>query len=128
MYSIPLTLQVGTITATARRIGRLDLPFATAMDVAPDGRRLAIISSRGASIVDREADESWGDAIRRGERLFALPKRENGETVCFGRSRNELFLNSEFVGQPLWRVKIPAVLPDNTSGNDAPSYPSKSRP
>ncbi|MCC6491024.1 MAG: hypothetical protein IT364_26285 [Candidatus Hydrogenedentes bacterium] len=109
MYCMPLTLQAGTCIATARRIGSLDLPFATAMDVAPGNRRLVIISSRGAAIVDRETDEHWGDAIKKGVRLFALPKRENGETVCFGQSTGELFLNSEQAKQPLWRVRIPAL-------------------
>ncbi|MCA9439464.1 MAG: hypothetical protein KC964_01565, partial [Candidatus Omnitrophica bacterium] len=108
LYSIPLTLTAGSTKAIAKRICDLDLAFASAMDVAPDNQRLVIISSKGALIVDREANEGWGDAIQRGSRSIELPKRENGETVCFGRNRDELLLNSELIGQPLWSVMIPA--------------------
>ncbi|MCA9435600.1 MAG: hypothetical protein KC978_07425 [Candidatus Omnitrophica bacterium] len=108
LYSIPLTLTAGSTKAIAKRICDLDLDFASAMDVAPDNQRLVIISSKGALIVDREANEGWGDAIQRGSRSIELPKRENGETVCFGRNRDELLLNSELIGQPLWSVMIPA--------------------
>ena len=110
MYSIPLTLEQGTTTAVARRIASLDIPSATAMDIAPDSHRLVIISYRGASVVDRKADEGWGEAKDGALRFLGLPEQENGETVCFGRSRDELFLNSEHVGQPLWRLKIPGTL------------------
>lgn len=108
VYTIPLTLEAGTSTAQARRIGSLDLPFATAMDIAPDNRIMVIISIKGASIIEREASQTWGDAIREPSLLLALPKREQGETVCFGKSNDELFLNSEKPGQPVWRVTIPA--------------------
>lgn len=106
MYSIPLTLEPGTVTVTARRIGSLDILSATAMDVAPDSHRLVIISAKGAFIADRTAEEGWGEAIKKAPQFIVLPKRENGETVCFGRSSDELFLNSEHVGQPLWRVDL----------------------
>lgn len=116
VYMIPLTLEAGTTSAVARRIGDLDTPYATAMDIAPDSRRLVIISSKGALVVDRAADQGWGDALRGESTSLALPRRENGETVCFGRNRNELLLNSERVGQPLWRVTIPTPPGAPTSG------------
>ena len=107
MYSIPLTLEAGTTTVTARRIGSLDINNATAMDISAHNHRMVIISVKGASVVDRAADEEWGEAIKRPILLFTLPKRKCGETVCFGRNRDELLLNSEHVDQPLWRVQIP---------------------
>lgn len=108
IYSIPLTLTAGTTTATARRIGSLDIYNATAMDIAPDNHRMAIISFKGASIVERTDDETWGDAIKREPFFMTLPRRKGGESVCFGRNRDELLLNSEHVRQPLWSVQISA--------------------
>ena len=110
MYVIPLTLEAGTHTVTARRIGSLNIRNATAMDLSPDHHHLVIISQDGATLVDRTTDEGWGEAIQRSLPSFELPKRKGGETVCFGRHPVELFLNSEHVGQPLWRVQIPANL------------------
>ncbi|MBX3175799.1 MAG: hypothetical protein KF886_00415 [Candidatus Hydrogenedentes bacterium] len=108
VYTIPLTLEAGTTSAVARRIGELDTPYATAMDIAPDNHRLVLISARGALVVDRDPDQEWGEALKGASTLLTLPRRENGETVCFGRNRDELLLNSERIGQPLWRVTIPA--------------------
>lgn len=111
MYSIPLSFDEGTTTVVARRIGSLDIRNATAMDIAADNHRMVIISSAGARIVDRGPGEGWAEAITMTSRLLELPKREGGETVCFGRNRDELLLNSEHACQPLWRVKIPAIAP-----------------
>ncbi|MCC6143245.1 MAG: hypothetical protein IT368_05515 [Candidatus Hydrogenedentes bacterium] len=121
MYTIPLSLEAGTTSAIARRIGSLDIRSATAMDVAPGNRRLVIISYAGATIVDRDGGEGWGDAIHRPWPLLALPRREGGETVCFDRSDDELLLNSEHVGQPLWRVKLPDFAAKAFPREDVPS-------
>ena len=108
LYRIPLTLKAGTTVATAQRIGSLNIYNATAMDISRDNRRMVIISYDSASIVDRSADEEWGDAIKRTSHLIDLPKQKGGESVCFGPRGDELYLSSEQVRQPLWRVHIPA--------------------
>ena len=107
MYRIPLTLRAETTIARAQRIGSLDIRNATAMDISPDNRRMVIISYQSASIVDRSAEEGWDDAIKRMSRIIELPKRLGGESVCFGQNSDQLYLNSEQVGQPLWGVRIP---------------------
>lgn len=108
LYRIPLTLEKGTSAVTALRIADLKIAFATAMDISPDGRRMVILApGDGAVCIDRRESESWGDAAKRTPHVIPLPERKNGETLCFGHSRDELLLNSEFVGQPLWSVKIP---------------------
>lgn len=107
LYRIPLTLEEGTSTVTAQRIADLKIAYVTAMDIAPDGRRLVILApGKGALVWDREEGEAWDDIVKRVPRLVPLPERANGETICFGRSRDELLLNSELVDQPLWSVKI----------------------
>lgn len=109
VYSIPLTMEVGTTSVTAARIGSLDLRNATAMDIAPDNHRMVVITGTSGLVVERDAGESWGDAMLSNSRTIALPKRNGGETVCFTSNRDELFLNSEHVAQPLWRLKIPPL-------------------
>ena len=111
VYRMPLTLAAGTTTATAQRIAGLDVAMITAMDISPDGRRMVILAPGSALCVDRDENEAWGDALKRPPRIIPLPKRKNGETVCFGRDRNELLLNSEYAGQPLWSVTRPDMWP-----------------
>lgn len=108
VYRMPLSLEPGTITATAQRIADVKLPTATAMDISPDGRQMVIINGMGAVYALREAGESWADALNRKPRILGLPARKQGESVCFGRTPNELLLNSEHTGQPLWSVTLPS--------------------
>ncbi len=112
VYMMPLTLATGPASATARRIGTLKMDMATALDISPDGRRMAVLGPTGALCLERGEGESWEEALKRPPLLVALPRRENGETLCFGRTRDELLLNSERVGQPLWSVELPKVSAD----------------
>lgn len=112
VYRMPLTLAAGTATETARRIGTLKMDMATALDISPDGRRMAVLGPEGALCVERGEGESWEEALKRPPLLVPLPRRENGETLCFGRTRDELLVNSEHVGQPLWSVGLPKVSAD----------------
>lgn len=112
VYKMPLTPATGAATATARRIGTLEIDMATGMDISADGRRMAVLAPGGALCVERGEGESWEEALKRPPLLVPLPRRENGETLCFGRTRDELLLNSEQVGQPLWSVALPAVSVD----------------
>jgi hypothetical protein len=110
LYKIPLTLEKGTSAATAQRIGDMKIAYVTAMDISPDGRRMAILSPDSAAVWEREQSESWDIAVKRAANLIPLPKRKNGETICFGSNCDELLMNSEYVEQPLWSVKIPVMM------------------
>lgn len=108
LYRMPLTLEPGLTRCQAQRIADLNIPFVTAMDVSPDGRRMvALAAGEGAMLWERAENEPWETAVKKPCRLIKLPACPNGETLCFGRTPSELLCNSEYRQQPLWSVMIP---------------------
>lgn len=104
LFSLPLRLGRSEEVAVARRIASPFLPFATAMDVSPDGRRLVVGSMIDGVKVTRQADQSWAEAFAGGGERLALPKRRQGESICFDARGRSLFVSSEGKQQPLWKV------------------------
>lgn len=106
IYRIPLNLQKGASAAQAEKLGTIDLRSATAMDISPDNTRMIVVSSSRGMIIERTADESWGDASQREARVIQLPPQKQGETVCFTEDRDVVLLTSEHPQQPMWRLKL----------------------
>jgi hypothetical protein len=106
LYRIPLKLRAGRTVARAERLCTLSVLMATSMDISPDHRRMVVVSPFSGVVIERTADESWADACRRPGQVITLPPRKQGETVCFQQSRNVILVNSEFAGQPLWRLQL----------------------
>lgn len=106
---IPLDLDTPRQQHTASVLGRLGIPAATAMDLAPDRRHLAVSTMWDGWLVARDNDDSWLTAFQENGRVLRLPQRRQGETICFAADSGSLFLNSEGVRQPLWRIAVPAV-------------------
>jgi hypothetical protein len=77
------------------------------MDISADGRQCVVATYAHGTLFQRQTSESWQSALaRRGEALV-LPLRRQGETICFGAERPELWLTSEKVPAPLWKVPLP---------------------
>jgi hypothetical protein len=54
----------------------------------------------------RQDGESWTDAVSRVPEPLILPKRRQGESICFSVDGACLYLNSEGISQPLHRVPV----------------------
>lgn len=111
MYELPLTLERGQHTATARRILSPAIMFATAMDISPQNDRMVVVTPWNGVLIERAQGEEWQTAVSRPARHLVLPPRRQGETVCFTADGNSLLLNSEGIRQPLWQVHVPRSLP-----------------
>lgn len=107
LYSIPLDLKDSKQKHKAKRIASPFIPFATALDISPDDRTMAIGSMLNGMLVQRQPNESWSQAFSHVGTSINLPPRKQGETICFDITGQSLFLNSEGKRQPLWRVEIP---------------------
>jgi hypothetical protein len=92
--------------AVARLIARPGLKQVTAMDISADGRRAILLTYGHAYEYERKGEESWADAFARTPTRVPLPRRPKGESVCYGPERDTLYLTSEGVPAPLWRVKL----------------------
>ena len=91
-------------TVIAKRIGRLELPLVTAMDVSPDGLRAVVLTLGQAFEYTRGVEESWTTAFSRKPRTLNMPARKQGEAICYGANGKDLFLTSEFAPSPFFGV------------------------
>lgn len=93
------------VRVVARKLGELDMPpLTTAMDVSPDGRLAVVLTYIDAYVFARGADEGWADAFARPPLRVAMPRRRQGESICFGPDGRGLWLTSEKLPTPLWEV------------------------
>jgi hypothetical protein len=91
----------------ARKLADLPPPvplLTTALDVSPDGLRLVVLSYGDAYGWVRTKDEHWPAALARPPVRLAMPKRGQGEAVCFGRDGRALYLTSEGQPCPVWEL------------------------
>ncbi|MBL8818582.1 MAG: hypothetical protein JNL58_21315 [Planctomyces sp.] len=106
LYTIPLNLTPGTLKATARRVCRAAIPFATAMDVSTDGRKMVVTTMISAVLVNREADETWADAWKKPLTVVTIPPQKQCETICFLNTGTEVLVHSEGNRQTLWKIQL----------------------
>ncbi len=89
----------------ARPIATLSIPTAVAMDISPDGRRAIVLSDEAhAYEFERGEKQSWAEAFAVPPRAIEMPKRKQGESICYGPDGKSLYLHSEGQNQPLWEV------------------------
>jgi len=91
---------------TAQRIATLKVPGATGLDVSPDGLRAVVLTYGNAYEYRREAKETWAEGFSRPPRAIVLPKRVQGESICYGPDGKTLYLTSEQLPTPL--LEVPA--------------------
>lgn len=90
----------------ARRIAALKLPPATALDVSADGRRAILGTYESAYEFRRREKETWAEAFARPPREIPMPRRAQGESICYGTDGKTLYVTSERLPTPLWEVPV----------------------
>ncbi len=109
VYALPWP-RAGTGAAAtppaARRIASIKIPPAVAMDISPDGRRAVVLTYGDAYEFARGAAEPWADAFARTPRKLVMPRRNQGESICYGADGKTLYLTSEFAPTPLLEVPV----------------------
>jgi hypothetical protein len=107
VYELPSPQQELVERGVAKVVATLKLPRTTAMDISPDGARAIVLTYGDAYEFARLENETWPEAFSREPRLFTMPFRIQGESICYGRDRRTLYLTSEMVPTPLWEVHLP---------------------
>jgi hypothetical protein len=105
VYSLPWSKGDAGKPFVARRVGSVPIVLVTAFDISPEGRRAVALSYSDAFEYVRKPDESWPEAFKRTPRLVRLPRRRQGESVCYGPDGDALYLTSERTPTPLLEVK-----------------------
>jgi hypothetical protein len=98
----------GSEPMVAKRVAKLPLPLVTAMDISPDGRRLAVLGGVHAFEYVRGEQEPWTDALARVPRRYVLPQLSQPEAIAYDRDGTALIVTSEGAHPPLWELKLPA--------------------
>ena len=107
LYRLPLDIHVREQNLTAKRIVRLQIPFATGLDISRDGRLLAAVTMWDGWICQRTAQQTWAEALKASIQRIRVPARMQGESVCFSADGTYLLLSSEQKKQPVWHVPVP---------------------
>jgi hypothetical protein len=90
--------------ATARRIATRDLPAVTAMDLSPDGRRLAVLTATAIWEFERSPSDDWPRALAGVPRVYALPAEGQFEALAYGADGRSIFVTGEGVRQKLLAI------------------------
>jgi len=90
----------------AKRIATIRTSPVVAMDISPDGRRAIVLNYLDALEFTRGPDETWAAAFARQPRHLPMPRRNQGESICYGRDGKTLYLTSEFAPTPLLEVPV----------------------
>jgi len=105
VFRVPLPRLAGRHKVTAVKIGEVGVPFATGMDVSPDGTRMVFSTYLLGFEYDRKEAESWPDAFKRVPRSLPLPVRKQGESIAYAADGMSLVLSSEKAWQPVWILR-----------------------
>lgn len=89
--------------AAARWLGRY-FAMPTAFDLSVDGRVAVVLTYREAYLYERATDEEWPEAFARPPRRIEMPALAQAEGIAFARDGRTIFVTSEGVGAPLFRL------------------------
>jgi hypothetical protein len=104
VYAMEIHPTAKNQTLKARRIGNIPALLATGMDISPDGKRAVIVTYLLALEYPREETETWAQAFAKEPRIIQVPPRTQGEAICYGLDSRTLYLTSEQLPAPLFKV------------------------
>jgi hypothetical protein len=102
----PANLSNNTADDSADARGRALGRHATAADLSPDGRTLAVLTYDRLLLYPRKSGEAWANAVTRAPRTIALPWLQQAEAVAWLPDGKGLLATGEFSPAPL--VYLPA--------------------
>ncbi len=102
LYELPLPRRSPAGVLKAKMIASVPMTIATGMDISPDGTRAVVVTYKDAREFVRRPDENWAKAFSRPGRIIPMPKRRQGESICYGTDGRTLYMTSEYLPTPLW--------------------------
>jgi len=111
----------------AGAVGSLTIPPVTAMDISPDGLRAVVLTYGAAFEYVRGRGETWAQGFSRGPRIIPMPRRVQGESICYGLDGKTLYLTSEVgpgsspAAAPLLEVPVAPAPKDNPTPATQPA-------
>lgn len=112
VYAMPLVLESQDQPLMAKSVAELTIPTTLAGDLSDDGRHAVVLSWDWAYEFTRGEGQTWNEAFAARPRRLAMPKRRNGEAICYGLDGRTLYLTNEGTHQPLWEISPRPDAPD----------------
>lgn len=106
LYELPLPNRTPRKTLTAKAVAKLPIASATAMDFSADGKRAVVLTYGKAHEFTRPGKQTWPQAFAGKSNAIRMPARRQGESICYGIDSKTLYLTSELLPTPLWKVPI----------------------
>ena len=104
VYQLQLKDDLTAVDGVAKRIGNYPTRNVTGMDIKGD--RMVVRNYLFAHLIERGKD-GWKKTFEQKRfQNMALPIQRQGEAICFDKSGQFVFVASEFIKQPLYRVTI----------------------
>jgi hypothetical protein len=95
----------GALTMEAAR-ARGTAPFmTTASDMSRDGTRFVVSTYTTAYEYLRSEGQTWAEAFKTPPRRLNMPRRQQGESICYSSDGKSMYLTSELLPSPLWEVR-----------------------
>lgn len=94
---------------------------ATAMDLTPDGRHLAVLTYRHVHFFERRDGESWQDAVQRRDDWRALPRLGGFEALAWDAAGRDVLICNEGEWVHYYRTAAPLSAPSDTPAPDGSS-------
>ena len=117
LYRLPLPERPPDEPLTARHVADLPPIIPTAMDISPDGQRMIVLTYGDAFEYHRQRkDEPWSEAVKRKPYRVSMPRRRQGEAICYSLDGQALFSTTEGRRSPLWRLQRRAGDEDDDDG------------
>ena len=80
------------------------LPAVTGMDISADSSSAVVCTYRNAFVYRKSPKQSWSDAFSKKPLKLKLPRRKQGESICFSAKSKTLYLTSEQLPAPLIEI------------------------
>ncbi len=110
IYTFPIPAMTGSHVGTFRKIGTALLPMVTGGDISPNGQQLVLCTYGPGCLVARSKtnkDLKWRFGSKQDMSIIDLPKRQQGESICFDQEGKNLWLTSEKLPTPLISIPVP---------------------
>lgn len=104
VYSMKIHPTAKNQTLKAEKIGEIPALLATGMDMSPDGKKAVIVTYLLALEYTREEKETWAQAFTKEPKILQVPPRIQGESICYGLDSSTLYLTSEKLPAPLFKL------------------------
>ena len=104
VYSMEIHPTAKNQTLKAKRIGNIQALLATGMDMSADGKKAIVVTYLLALEFTRSEKETWAQAFAKEPKQIQVPPRSQGESICYGLDSSTLYLTSEKLPAPLFKL------------------------